>query len=205
MLKTSILHLHLRPIAIIAKNELYSLFYQKVFWVPVVLALGFISLSWIFAFMTLGERLRVLSHIGITGIYLCLVFFAIALGSSRLFQEIESKRLSMFLISPVYRSQVLLGHYLGIFLVLFLKLVFLLSLLFILLQQGSFLKPLLAVGLGIYMEVFILFLLASCLSQWLNPWLSAFGAVSFFLNGALGAGFGLFYTKKWRGGFGCLW
>ena len=181
---------------VVAKNELYTLFYHKVFWVLFPIGLALMGLSWILTYMSLGERQRILSHMGITAIYLCLLLFAVAIGASRLPQEIESKRLSAFLIGPLHRSQLLLGYYLGFFIALFLKLVLLLGLLFLLLQnqhqnqtalqtvmQMTFLKPLLVVGLGIYMEALILFLFASWLSQKLNPWLAVFATLSLFLTG----------------------
>ena len=207
---------------IVAKNEIYTLFYYKVFLVLFPVGLFLMGLSWILAYMSAGERQRILSHLGITAIYFCLLLFAIALGANRLFQEVESKRLSAFLVGPLSRTQFLLGHYLGLFTALFLKLIFLLGVLFLLLQQQpsplhttaqkaiqataqkaiqatggteiagtgagagagmGFLKPLLVVGLGIYMEVIILFLFASWLSQRLSPWLAVFATVSLFFTG----------------------
>ena len=169
---------------IVAKNELYTLLHHKVFWVLFPMVLALMGLSWILASMSLGEKQRILSHVGITAIYLCLLLLSITLGTSRLFQEIESKRLSLLLISSLSRTQLLLGHYLGLFIGLFLKLSLLLGILFLLLgQQTTFLKPLLIVGLGIYIEALLLFLFASWVSQNLSPWLAVFSTLSLFLTG----------------------
>jgi Cu-processing system permease protein len=64
--------------------------------------------------LSLHDKLRVVSDVGLASISLFSVMIAVFLGSSLLYKEIERKTLYVILPKPIARSEFLLGKYLGI-------------------------------------------------------------------------------------------
>jgi Cu-processing system permease protein len=64
--------------------------------------------------LSLHDKLRVVSDVGMASISLFAVVIAVFLGSSLLYKEIERKTLYVILPKPIARTEFLLGKYLGI-------------------------------------------------------------------------------------------
>jgi Cu-processing system permease protein len=64
--------------------------------------------------LSLHDKLRVVSDVGLASISLFSVVIAVFLGSSLLYKEIERKTLYVILPKPIARAEFLLGKYLGI-------------------------------------------------------------------------------------------
>lgn len=64
--------------------------------------------------LSLHDKLRVVSDVGLASISLFSVVIAVFLGSSLLYKEIERKTLYVILPKPIARVEFLLGKYLGI-------------------------------------------------------------------------------------------
>jgi len=81
-----------------------------------------VGASYLMGGLTLGERYRILSDLGLTAMQLIGVLVAVFVGSNLVSGDMERRVLHPVLAKPVSRSGYLLGRYLGLALVLTLNL-----------------------------------------------------------------------------------
>jgi ABC-type transport system involved in multi-copper enzyme maturation permease subunit len=81
-----------------------------------------VGASFLVGNLTLGERYRILSDLGLTAMQLIGVLVAVFVGSNLVSGDMERRILQPILAKPVSRSGYLLGRYLGLCIVLLLNL-----------------------------------------------------------------------------------
>lgn len=141
--------------------------------------------SRILALLTVGDRVKIISDVGLASLSLFGALMAILMGTGLVYKEIDKKTIYTLLSKPLYRYQFLLGKFFGLVLTLFIMLL-LMSLIFLaLLFFHTF-----AIEWEMFIAIFYIFLelciitavaiLFSCFS---TPILSSIFSLSFYLIG----------------------
>jgi len=125
---------------------------KQVFHVLVIAALAVIASSTLLSFFTLGVQIKILKDLSLTSIIFCGGLLGVALASSGLPNEIESRTLYPVLARPLRRSEFVLGKYIGTLVTIYIGLVAIsLAFAIVLLRYGGELDWLFAAAIGFAM------------------------------------------------------
>jgi ABC-type transport system involved in multi-copper enzyme maturation permease subunit len=152
-----------------------------------LLFIAFISLvfSRLLALITVGDRVKIITDVGLATLSLFGALMAILMGTGLVYKEIDKKTVYTLLSKPIHRYQFLLGKFFGLILTLFVML-FLMSLIFIvilLLHSGGIEWGILLAFLFIFLEMCLITAVALLFSCFSTPILSSIFSLSFYLIG----------------------
>jgi ABC-type transport system involved in multi-copper enzyme maturation permease subunit len=149
-----------------------------------------IIFSRILALLAVGDRIKIITDVGLASISLFGALMAILMGTGLVYKEIDKKTIYTLLSKPIHRFQFLLGKYLGLVFTLFIMLVLMTIIFLILIFLHTF-----RIEWTFFMAIFFIFLelclitavamLFSCFS---TPILSILFSLSFYLIGHLSWG-----------------
>ena len=173
------------PVFVVAKNTYIEMIRDRVLYFVVIFTVLFMFLCFALGQLSYKEIFRLSVSLGLGGIHLCFVGLTIFLGCNIFYREIERKTIYTLLAKPVSRTQYLLGKYFGL-IALLLTMLMGFMLCFTLIEY--FLDmPLLITSYygfpGFFFEACVLLAVTFFFSCFTNPFLSATGALSFFLVG----------------------
>lgn len=174
----------MRILAVVS-NTFKEAIRDRVLYLLLFFAALFIIVSRLLAIMTVGDRVKIVTDIGLASISLFGALMAIMMGTGLVYKEIDKKTIYTILSKPISRFQFLLGKFFGLTFTLFLMLL-LMSLVFL----GVLFLHTFTIEWKIFLHLFYVFLelclvtsvalLFSCFS---TPILSSLFTLSFYLIG----------------------
>ncbi len=173
------------PVYVVAKNTYIEMIRDRVLYFVVVFTILFMGLCLALGQLSYDEIFRLSVSLGLGGIHLCFAGLTVFLGCNIFYREIERKTIYTLLVRPINRSQYLFGKYLGLIALLLTMLIgFILCFSLI---EWLLDVPLLVTSyysfLGFFLESCVLLSATFFFSSFSKPFLSATGALSFFLIG----------------------
>ena len=157
-------------ILILAKITMLENARKQVFHVVTLLTLTVVGASALLSFFTLGVQVKILKDLCMTSVLFCGGVLAVALASTAIPGEVESRNCYPILARPIRRSELVLGKYLGTLLTVYIGLAVVVFAFAILLagRQALDYQLLLAVGFAL-LEVAVVAAVAVCLSSFSTP------------------------------------
>jgi ABC-type transport system involved in multi-copper enzyme maturation permease subunit len=174
----------------IALNTFKEAIRDRILYLLLFFAAVSIIFSRILALLTVGDRAKIITDVGLASLSLFGALMAILIGTGLVYKEIDKRTIYTLLAKPIQRHQFLLGKYLGLLLTLGVMLV-LMALIFLVLLllhrypvEGTFF---LAV-LFIFVELCLITAVAMLFSCFSTPILSTLFSLSFYLIGHISWG-----------------
>lgn len=174
----------------IAFNTFKEAIRDRVLYLLLFFAAVCILFSRILSLLTVGDRAKIITDVGLASLSLFGALMAILMGTGLVYKEIDKRTIYTLLAKPIQRYQFLLGKYLGLLLTLLVMLV-LMTLIFCLLIllnrfpiEGSFFLAI----LFIFVELCLITAVAMLFSCFSTPILSTLFSLSFYLIGHLSWG-----------------
>jgi len=186
----------------IAINTFKEAIRDRILYLLLFFAAVCIIFSRLLAVLTVGDRAKIITDVGLASLSLFGVLMAILIGTGLVYKEIDKRTVYTLLSKPIQRYQFLLGKYLGLLLTLFVMLVLmaLIFLVLILLQHypvgGSFFIAI----LFIFVELCLVTAVAMLFSCFSTPILSTLFSLSFYLIGHISWGLETLINKIPQGG-----
>jgi Cu-processing system permease protein len=154
------------------------------------LLLGFASLlicfSWIIGELTVGDELKIIKDLCISGIHIFGVFITIFIGITLIFKEMEKRTIYLVISKPIHRYQFLLGKFVGLALTLLgVLIVLIIGFYAVLAFRGEPSPRVLLAFYPMYLEWLIVAAIAILFSTFSTPLLSTMLSFSAFLMGHL--------------------
>ena len=174
----------------IALNTFKEAIRDRILYLLLFFAIVALIFSRLLALLTVGDRIKIITDVGLASLSLFGALMAILMGTGLVYKEIDKKTIYTLLSKPIHRYQFLLGKFFGLILTLLVMLV-LMSLVFILIillhtaqvEWGMF------VALGfIFLELCLITAVALLFSCFSTPILSSIFSLSFYLIGHLSWG-----------------
>ena len=156
---------------------------DRMVWVCFFVAVALFGLSLILGSLSFQEQQRILAHFGWVAIQLSGLGIGLFLGANWLHKEMDRQTCLLVLARPISRSQLYLGKYLGILLLLILIQTLLAIALLFLLKFNLSPFYFFQVYVGTLIEVGLVFSLTFFAATFLSPALSFFFGVGIFLMG----------------------
>ena len=169
----------------IALNTFREAIRDRVLYLLLFVAVASLIFSRLLALLTVGDRVKIITDVGLSSLSLFGALMAILIGTGLVYKEIDKKTIFTLLAKPIHRWQFLLGKFFGLILVLFVML-FLMSLIFLLIlliHSGGVAWGMLVALIFIFLEMCLITavsLLFSCLS---TPILSSIFSLAFYVIG----------------------
>jgi ABC-type transport system involved in multi-copper enzyme maturation permease subunit len=141
--------------------------------------------SRVLALLTVGDKIKIITDVGLASISIFGVLMAILMGTGLVYKEIDKRTIYTLLSKPIHRYQFLLGKYFGLILTLFVMLV-LMALIFLALiffQEFHINWALFVAILYIFLELCLVTAVAMLFSCFSTPILSTLFSLSFYLIG----------------------
>jgi len=186
----------------IALNTFKEAIRDRILYLLLFFAAVCIIFSRILALLTVGDRAKIITDVGLASLSLFGVLMAIMIGTGLVYKEIDKRTIYTLLSKPIQRYQFLLGKYLGLLLTLFVMLV-LMALIFLVLLLlynypvgGSFFIAI----LFIFLELCLITAVAMLFSCFSTPILSTLFSLSFYLIGHISWGLETLLNKIPQGG-----
>ncbi|MEE8605629.1 MAG: ABC transporter permease [Candidatus Aminicenantaceae bacterium] len=186
----------------IAFNTFKEAIRDRILYLLLFFAAVCIIFSRILALLTVGDRAKIITDVGLASLSLFGVLMAILIGTGLVYKEIDKRTIYTLLSKPIQRYQFLLGKYLGLLLTLFVMLV-LMALIFLVLLLlynypvgGSFFIAI----LFIFLELCLITAVAMLFSCFSTPILSTLFSLSFYLIGHISWGLETLLNKIPQGG-----
>jgi ABC-type transport system involved in multi-copper enzyme maturation permease subunit len=174
----------------IALNTFKEAIRDRILYLLLFFAAVCIISSRVLALLAVGDRVKIITDVGLASLSIFGVLMAILIGTGLVYKEIDKRTIYTILSKPIHLYQFLLGKYLGLVLTLFVMLV-LMTLIFLVFLFFYTLR----IDASFFMAIFFIFLelclitavamLFSCFS---TPILSTLFSLSFFLIGHLSWG-----------------
>jgi len=185
----------------IALNTFKEAIRDRILYLLLFFAAVCIIFSRILALLTVGDRAKIITDVGLASLSLFGVLMAILIGTGLVYKEIDKRTIYPLLPKPIQRYQFLLGKYLGLLLTLFVMLVLmaLIFLVLILLHHYPLEAPIFIAILFIFMELCLITAVAMLFSCFSTPILSTLFSLSFYLIGHLSWGLETLLNKIPRG------
>jgi ABC-type transport system involved in multi-copper enzyme maturation permease subunit len=186
----------------IALNTFKEAIRDRILYLLLFFAAVCIIFSRILALLTVGDRAKIITDVGLASLSLFGALMAILIGTGLVYKEIDKRTIYTLLSKPIQRYQFLLGKYLGLLLTLFvmLALMAVIFLVLILLHrypvEGSFFIAI----LFIFLELCLITAVAMLFSCFSTPILSTLFSLSFYLIGHLSWGLEALLEKIPQGG-----
>jgi ABC-type transport system involved in multi-copper enzyme maturation permease subunit len=186
----------------IAFNTFKEAIRDRILYLLLFFAAVCIIFSRILALLTVGDRAKIITDVGLASLSLFGVLMAILIGTGLVYKEIDKRTIYTLLSKPIQRYQFLLGKYLGLLLTLFVMLA-LMALIFLVLLLlynypvgGSFFIAI----LFIFLELCLITAVAMLFSCFSTPILSTLFSLSFYLIGHISWGLETLLNKIPQGG-----
>jgi len=176
-----------KRILAIAVNTFRQSLRDRILFVAVGFAVFFIAFSMFIGSISLDQNVRIMQNMGLAVIFLLQMFVAIFVSASLIYTEVERRTFFMILSKPLYRSEVLLGKFIGLaFLNALVTLLTAVVYVVIVYSKAGFVFPfvgsLLAIGFG-FMEALMVTLLGMLFSALTSPILAVFYLIAVFIIG----------------------
>ncbi len=186
----------------IALNTFKEAIRDRILYLLLFFASVCIIFSRLLALLTVGDRAKIITDVGLASLSLFGALMAIMIGTGLVYKEIDKRTLYTLLSKPIQRYQFLLGKYLGLLLTLFIMLA-LMTVIFLILillhnypVEGSFFIAI----LFIFMELCLITAVAMLFSCFSTPILSTLFSLAFYLIGHLSWGLETLVNKMPQGG-----
>ncbi|MGD2295111.1 MAG: ABC transporter permease [Candidatus Aminicenantes bacterium] len=174
----------------IAFNTFKEAIRDRILYLLLFFALASLVFSRFLALLTVGDRVKIVTDVGLASISLFGVLMAILMGTGLVYKEIDKKTITTLLAKPIHRHQFLLGKYFGLVLTLFVML-FLMTVIFLFIYFLHSLQMEWAVFvafLSIFLELCLITAVALFFSCFSTPILSSIFSLAFYLIGHLSWG-----------------
>lgn len=174
----------------IAFNTLREAIRDRILYLLLFFALAALTLSRFLAIITVGDRVKIITDVGLAAISLFGTLMAIFMGTSLVFKEIDKKTIFTLLSKPIHRHQFLLGKYFGLLLTLA-AMLFLMTVIFLFvhfLHSQKIQWTLLIAVFYIYLELCLVTAAAILFSCFSTPILSSVFSLAFAIIGHLSWG-----------------
>ena len=137
----------------IALNTFKEAIRDRILYLLLFFAAVCIIFSRILALLTVGDRAKIITDVGLASLSLFGVLMAIMIGTGLVYKEIDKRTIYTLLSKPIQRYQFLLGKYLGLLLTLFVMLVLMVLIFLVLLLLHNF-----PVGGSFFIAILFIFL-----------------------------------------------
>lgn len=185
----------------IAFNTFKEAIRDRVLYLLLFFAAVCILFSRVLALLTVGDRTKIITDVGLASLSLFGALMAILMGTGLVYKEIDKRTIYTLLAKPIQRYQFLLGKYLGLLLTLFVMLV-LMTLIFcvlILLHRYPIEGAFFIAILFIFVELCLITAVAMLFSCFSTPILSTLFSLSFYLIGHISWGLETLINKMPQG------
>lgn len=163
---------------------------KQVFHVVTLVTLTVVCASVLLSFFTLGVQVKILKDLCMTSILFCGGVLAVALASTAIPGEVESRTCYPILARPINRYQFVLGKYFGTLLTVYIGLTVIGIAFAALLAGRNALDGLIILGMGYaFLEVAIIGAIAMCLSTLATPAVAAMVSFLAFVAGSAKIGY----------------
>ena len=169
----------------IALNTLKEAIRDRILYLLLFFAAVCIICSRLLAIMTVGDRVKIITDVGLASLSLFGVLMAVLLGTGLVYKEIDKKTIFTLLSKPIPRYQFLLGKYFGLVITLLIMLL-LMSLIFLVLVFLHTLRfewRLLVPVFFIFWEMCLITAVALLFSCFSTPILSSLFTLAFYIIG----------------------
>jgi ABC-type transport system involved in multi-copper enzyme maturation permease subunit len=169
----------------IALNTFREAIRDRILYLLLFVAVVSLVFSRLLALLTVGDRIKIITDVGLASLSLFGALMAILIGTGLVYKEIDKKTIYTLLSKPIHRWQFLLGKFFGLILVLFvmLSLMSLIFILILLLHSGK-LEWGMFVGLAfIFLEMCLITAVALLFSCFSTPILSTIFSLAFYVIG----------------------
>jgi ABC-type transport system involved in multi-copper enzyme maturation permease subunit len=169
----------------IALNTFKEAIRDRILFLLLFFAAVCIIFSRVLALLTVGDRVKIITDVGLASISLFGALMAILMGTGLVYKEIDKRTIYTLLSKPIHRYQFLLGKYFGLILTLFVMLVLMTLIFLVLIYLHSFRIewPLFVAILFIFFELCLITAVAMLFSCFSTPILSTLFSLSFYLIG----------------------
>ena len=174
----------------IAFNTFREAIRDRILYLLLFFSLVSLLFSRLLALLTVGDRIKIITDVGLASISLFGALMAILMGTGLVFKEIDKKTIYTLLSKPIHRHQFLLGKYFGLVLTLFVML-FLMTVIFFIIYFLHALRiewSMLIALLYIFLELCLITAVALFFSCFSTPILSSIFSLAFYLIGHLSWG-----------------
>ena len=181
----------------IALNTFREAIRDRVLYLLLFFALASLLFSRLLALLTVGDRIKIVTDVGLASISLFGALMAILMGTGLVYKEIDKKTIYTLLSKPIHRHQFLLGKYFGLVLTLFVML-FLMTMIFFVIYFLHALKiewSMLIALFYIFLELCLITAVALFFSCFSTPILSSIFSLAFYLIGHLSWGLETLFKK----------
>ncbi len=188
-------------IAAIAVNTFREAIRDRILYLLLFFAVAGLAFSRFLALITVGDRLRIITDVGLASISIFGILMAILMGTGLVYKEIDKRTVYTLLSTPIHRYQFLLGKFLGLAMTL-LVMVFLMSIIFFIivgLHGGATGIPMLTALAFIFLELILITAAAMMFSCFSTPILSSLYSLAFYMIGHLSWGLKIFLEKMESG------
>ena len=170
------------PIAgLTVKEGIRSRLFLVIFFFAVLFLLSSIALS----DFTFAERKKILIDLGLTFLILFGLLVSVVLGISLIHKDVDQRSIYFVLSKPLKRSSYLIGKYLGLLLILFFNLLFMMAIqIFLLLVVAGEFEPSLFLAVyPIFLELSLIAALTIFFASFTTPALVVFFTISTYIIG----------------------
>ena len=169
----------------IAFNTFKEAIRDRVLFLLLFFAAVCIIFSRVLALLTVGDRVKIITDVGLASISIFGALMAILMGTGLVYKEIDKRTIYTLLSKPIHRYQFLLGKYFGLILTLFVMLVLMTLIFLVLIYLHSFRIEwvLFLAILFIFFELCLVTAVAMLFSCFSTPILSTLFSLSFYLIG----------------------
>ncbi len=185
----------------IAFNTFREAIRDRVLYLLLFFALISLLFSRLLALLTVGDRIKIVTDVGLASISLFGALMAILMGTGLVYKEIDKKTIYTLLSKPIHRHQFLLGKYFGLVLTLFVML-FLMTIIFFIIYFLHALEidwSMLIALFYVFLELCLITAVALFFSCFSTPILSSIFSLAFYLIGHLSWGLETLFNKMTPG------
>ncbi len=169
----------------IALNTFREAIRDRILYLLLFIAACSLIFSRILALLTVGDRVKIITDVGLASLSLFGALMAILIGTGLVYKEIDKKTIYTLLAKPIHRYQFLLGKFFGLVLTL-LVMLFLMSLIFlvmVLLHSGQMAWGMFVALAFIFLEMCLITAVALLFSCFSTPILSSIFSLAFYFIG----------------------
>jgi len=169
----------------VALNTLREALRNRVLAVLALFAVALMAFSLVLGQVSLHEEVRIIKDLGLAGISLVVTIIALFLGVNLLSKELDRKTVYFVIPKPIFRSEFLLGKFLGMATTLTLLIAIMAVILaaFVIVQGGRHGVAMVRAEILVLFEVILLTAVAMLFSSFSSPYLSAMFTGSLWVIG----------------------
>jgi ABC-type transport system involved in multi-copper enzyme maturation permease subunit len=174
----------------IALNTFREAIRDRILYLLLFFALVSLIFSRLLALITVGDRVKIVTDVGLASISFFGALMAILMGTGLVYKEIDKRTIYTLLSKPIHRHQFLLGKYFGLVLTL-LVMLFLMTVIFLVIHFLHSFKLEWSMFLAfftIFLEMCLITAVALFFSCFSTPILSSIFTLAFYLIGHLSWG-----------------